>query len=45
MRDDLVQPIGEGVPVLCQADAERAPQSVVVTLEGLRATVAAHQEA
>lgn len=32
MRDGMAQPMGEGVFVLCQTDAERGPQSVVVTL-------------
>ena len=45
MQDGLVQTMGEGVFVLCQTDAERGPHSVVVTLDDLRAIVAAHREA
>ncbi|MBX7482841.1 hypothetical protein [Qipengyuania qiaonensis] len=45
MLDGLAQPMGEGVFVLCQTDAERGPQSVVVTLEDLQQIIDANEGA
>lgn len=43
LADGAAAHMGDGVFVLCQADAERGPQSVVVTLEDLQRLAALGQ--